>query len=43
MIKTICTVSLSLSLLMGLSACQKNDPDNDPNKKVAPHALDKDT
>ena len=41
MIKTIFTLTISLSMLMGLSACQKNDADHDPDKKVASHALDK--
>lgn len=41
MIKTIFTLTISLSMLMGLSACQKNDADHDGDKKVAPHALDK--
>lgn len=43
MIKTIFRLTISLSMLMGLSACQKSDGDHDPDKKVAPHALDKDS
>lgn len=41
MIKTIFTLTISLSMLMGLSACHKRDADHDADKKVAPHALDK--
>lgn len=43
MIKTIFTLTIRLSMLMGLTACQKSDADHDPDKKVAPHALDKDS
>ena len=41
MIKTIFTLTFSVTLLLSLSACQKSDADHDPDKKVASHALDK--
>ena len=44
MTKTLFTLTLSLSMLLGLSACQKNDENHgNPDKNVAPHALDKES
>ena len=44
MLRIISTLVLSLTMLWGLSACQKTGSDADnPEKKVAPHALDKES
>ena len=42
MIKTIFRLTISLSMLLGLSSCQKSDGNHEADRKVAPHALDKD-